>query len=56
MSYLTAAQWRERGFLIRFGARSHTRNRWGSALFSRDQVRRVDPRPIVKVVHVHHYH
>lgn len=56
MAFRTAAEWRERGFLIRTGARSYTRNRWGTALFSRDQVRRTDNRPIVKVVHVHHYH
>lgn len=53
MSYRTTAEWRERGYIIRAGERSHSRNRWGTALFNRDQVR-----PVEKVVvhHVHHYH
>lgn len=53
MKYLTAAEWRERGYLIRTGARSFRRNMWGTAVFNRDQVREMEPR---KVVHVHHYH
>lgn len=53
MKYLTTAEWRERGYLIRTGARSFRRNMWGTAVFNRDQVREMEPR---KVVHVHHYH
>lgn len=53
MRYLTTAQWRERGYLIRTGARSFRRNEWGTAVFNRDQVRKIET---VRVIHVHHYH
>lgn len=53
MRYKTTAEWRERGYLIRTGERSHKRNLWGTAVFNRDQVRPITPR---QVIHVHHYY
>lgn len=53
MPYRTTAEWRERGYLIRTGVRSHRRNSWGTCLFNRDQVRLMDT---PQVIHVHHYH
>lgn len=53
MVYRTTAEWRERGYLICAGERCHSRNRWGTCLFNRNQVRLMDS---PRVVHVHHYH
>lgn len=53
LTYRTASEWYDRGYLIRTGERSHARNVRGIAMFNRDQVRRKDSR---HVVHVHHYY
>ena len=42
--YHTARIWNELGFLIKTGQRSHQRSLDGTAMFSRSQVRRKNPR------------
>lgn len=39
MTFMTASQWYGRGFLIRRGARSEARDRWGRPMFTEYQVR-----------------
>lgn len=52
MKYMTANEWWDRGFIVRVGERSYSRNAYNVALFSRDQVKRRVQRTVV----VHHYY